>query len=260
MRWAATRRIAVTFTDLSISSGCVGPRCSIAAVMLAGASLGAAGCSGASRLAPPAPSGAAVASAATALTTAPPDHASSPTAPPATAAPASPTTASAPPAPATAVLPDPAFTPGATNPEVTQATIGATICTAGWTATVRPPESYTERIKHLEDQSGGAVTYDGVTYRVHGFELPDPDVGHFELDHLIPLEVGGSPTDPDNLWMEPYELPEGDARVGTGSQTKDKVENVASAAVCAGRLTLADAQQQMAANWYVLGKRLDAFG
>src|ERR1700751_1081179 len=46
------------------------------------------------------------------------------------------------------VLPDPPCTPGATNPTVTQATIHQTICTSGWTATVRPPESYTEQLKY----------------------------------------------------------------------------------------------------------------
>jgi hypothetical protein len=36
-------------------------------------------------------------------------------------------------------LPDPACTPGALNPDVTQASIGSTICVSGWTATIRPP-------------------------------------------------------------------------------------------------------------------------
>src|SRR5215510_5854842 len=31
------------------------------------------------------------------------------------------------------------------NPAVTQATIGTTICVRGWTATIRPPPSYTDR-------------------------------------------------------------------------------------------------------------------
>ncbi|MGW4529241.1 hypothetical protein [Amycolatopsis sp. NPDC004378] len=35
-------------------------------------------------------------------------------------------------------LPDPACTPGALNPDVTQASIGSTICVSGWTATIRP--------------------------------------------------------------------------------------------------------------------------
>jgi len=142
------------------------------------------------------------------------------------------------------------------NPDVTQASIDSTICSPGWTATVRPPETYTDRIKHLEDQQGGLVSIGGTTYRVHGFDESDPDVGHFELDHLIPLEIGGSPADPANLWLEPYEPPEGAAAVGTGSQTKDKVENAARVAVCAGRVSLASAQQQMVADWYTFGERL----
>src|SRR4051794_32216428 len=44
-------------------------------------------------------------------------------------------------------LPDPACTPGATNPDVTQGTIDATICVSGWTSTVRPPTSYTNPLK-----------------------------------------------------------------------------------------------------------------
>jgi hypothetical protein len=155
-----------------------------------------------------------------------------------------------------AVLPDPAFTPGATNPAVTQATISTTICTSGWTATVRPPETYTEHIKHLEVAAGGTATYQGVTYPVHGFDLADPNIAHYELDHLVALEVGGAPADPANLWMEPYEAPKGTAPPGTGSQTKDEVENAARAAVCAGRITLADAQHQIAADWAALGRRL----
>jgi len=40
---------------------------------------------------------------------------------------------------------DPVRTPGVLNPEVRQETIGDTICTRGWTRTVRPPTSYTKR-------------------------------------------------------------------------------------------------------------------
>jgi hypothetical protein len=68
---------------------------------------------------------------------------------------------------------------------VSQATIDRTICVSGWTATVRPPESYTEQIKRLEAGSGGVVAYEGVTYSVHGFNLADPTISHYELDHLL---------------------------------------------------------------------------
>lgn len=159
-----------------------------------------------------------------------------------------------------AVLPDPAYTPGSTNPAVSQATIRQTICVSGWTVTVRPPESYTERIKRLEAGAGGAVTYMTITYPVHGFQLADRNISHYELDHLIPLELGGSPTDPRNLWMEPYESPKGSALSGAGSQTKDKVENAAKAAVCSGHIPLLDAQSGIRADWFALGQELGAFG
>ena len=41
----------------------------------------------------------------------------------------------------------PALTPGALNPDVTPATIRQTICSRGWTATIRPPSSYTSELK-----------------------------------------------------------------------------------------------------------------
>ncbi len=154
------------------------------------------------------------------------------------------------------MLPDAIYTPGEVNPAVTPQDIAQTICASGWTATVRPPESYTENMKRFEAGSGGTVAYAGVTYQVHGFHLADPTLGHYELDHLIPLELGGAQADPRNLWMEPYEAPEGAAASGTGSQTKDKVENASREAVCGGRLGLADAQHEMASNWYALGQQL----
>lgn len=143
---------------------------------------------------------------------------------------------------------------------MTPATIGSTICTSGWTSEVRPPESYTEQVKRLEAGAGGSVSYRGVTYQVHGFELADPQLGHYELDHLIPLELGGAPADPRNLWMEPYEPPTGNAAPGTGSPTKDVVESAAREAVCAGRVPLATAQHQIATNWYAFGQQLGAVG
>jgi hypothetical protein len=130
------------------------------------------------------------------------------------------------------VLPDPACTPGATNPVVTQGTIGRTICTAGWTSTVRPPESYTEPLKFRQmaayGQSGSA--------------------GNYEEDHLVPLELGGSPASPQNLWPEP----------GASPNPKDSVENAANHAVCDGRMALAAAQRAMAADWIAFGRQLGA--
>lgn len=44
-------------------------------------------------------------------------------------------------------LPDPHCTPGAVNPAVTQASVSSTICRSGYTATIRPPASVTDRLK-----------------------------------------------------------------------------------------------------------------
>ncbi|WP_163507289.1 hypothetical protein [Fodinicola acaciae] len=124
-------------------------------------------------------------------------------------------------------LPDPACTPGATNPDVTQSTIGSTICVSGWTSTIRPPTSYTNPLKQQ-----GIVDY--------GYS--DSKMSDYEEDHFLPLELGGAPKDPANLWPEPHS---GDQN----SYSKDSVENAVKKAVCAGKASLADAQHAMLTNW-----------
>jgi len=169
------------------------------------------------------------------------------------------TAGSSAPAPARAVgLPDPQLTPGVADPRVSQSDIDTTICRWGWSSSVRPPESYTEAVKRMEIGAGGTVSYQGVTYAAHGFELADPAPSHYELDHLVPLELGGSPADPANLWPESLEAPGGPAPAGTGSQTKDRVENAARAAVCSGRMTLAAARSAISSDWEALGRQLGA--
>jgi hypothetical protein len=53
---------------------------------------------------------------------------------------------------------NPAFTPGATNPAVTQATIGATICRPGYTKTVRNVSTH---VKHEAPDRGASVLVGG---------------------------------------------------------------------------------------------------
>jgi hypothetical protein len=120
-------------------------------------------------------------------------------------------------------LPDPACTPGVPDPRVTQANLGTTICQSGYTRTVRPPVDYTERLKRE-----GMVAY--------GFT---DSISDHEEDHLIPLELGGSPDDPRNLWPQP----------GRSPNAKDGVENQLHALVCSGRVTLAKAQAAIADDW-----------
>ena len=126
-------------------------------------------------------------------------------------------------------LPNARLTPGATNPAVRQATIHSTICVPGYSSSVRPSESYTERLKFAQLDGG---------YNLRG----DTRASHYEEDHLIPLEVGGSPTSVKNLWPEPRDIPWGAAK-------KDALENRLHALVCSGAVPLATAQRVFATNW-----------
>jgi hypothetical protein len=125
--------------------------------------------------------------------------------------------------------PDPRCTPGAVDPAVTQATIGATICRSGWTETVRPPESVTER-----EKAGSLLAY-GDRGSLSGYEY----------DHDVPLELGGAVNDPRNLWPEPdYADPP-----GYYLNPKDRLERALNRLVCDGEMTLARAQRAIAADW-----------
>ena len=128
-------------------------------------------------------------------------------------------------------LPDPSCTPGVLNPDVTQDTIDSTICVSGWTSTIRPSTSYTNKLK-----AQGIIDY-GYT---------DTSMADYEEDHFVPLELGGSPTDPGNLWPEPHYDTDGS---GLTSYSKDSVENKLKTAVCDGTVTLADAQNAIMTNW-----------
>jgi hypothetical protein len=121
------------------------------------------------------------------------------------------------------LLPDPIRYPGVTNPAVTQENIHRTICVSGWTKTIRPPTSYTNKLKAVqmkqEDLSGTPREY--------------------EEDHLIPLQLGGHPTDPGNLWPEPW----------PAARKKDVVETRLKRWVCSGKVPLAAAQEAIAMDW-----------
>src|SRR5206468_13008823 len=72
----------------------------------------------------------------------------------------------------------PTHTPGARYSKVTQATIASTICVKGWTATIRPPASYTNALKKAQ---------------LAEWHYTDQNPSHYEEDHLISFEVGGAP-------------------------------------------------------------------
>ncbi|MFJ9608766.1 hypothetical protein ACIRS1_20755 [Kitasatospora sp. NPDC101176] len=128
-------------------------------------------------------------------------------------------------------LPDPACTPGATNPDVTQDTIDDTICVGGYSTSIRPSTSYTNRLK---------------VQQIAQYGYADTSTADYEEDHFIPLSLGGHPTDPRNLWPEPhYATGSGD---GT-SLDKDSVEYKLYRAVCNHQVDLVPAQRAIATDW-----------
>ncbi|KOU08567.1 hypothetical protein ADK86_03710 [Streptomyces sp. NRRL F-5755] len=132
-------------------------------------------------------------------------------------------------------LQDASCTPGALNPDVTQATLKTTVCrTSGYTSKIRPPVSVTSVEKTANARSCG------YTASLH-------DAEYAEYDHLVSLELGGDPNDPRNFWVEP---PSPGHRPGSGpNNPKDAVENKLHEALCAGQVTLAQAQQAIAIDW-----------
>jgi hypothetical protein len=126
-------------------------------------------------------------------------------------------------------LPDPRCTPGAVDPAVTQGNLRSTICHPGYTKTVRPSASQTNKFKFE------------VAYPAYG----EPHSKKTELDHLVSLELGGA-NDAANLWPESPPTP----------NPKDKVENALHAAICDGKVTLKAAQNAIASNWETAERNL----
>jgi hypothetical protein len=114
-------------------------------------------------------------------------------------------------------LPDPKLTPGDAFPNATV----AEICVPGYSHSVRHvPIDLKRRVYreyHRRYQRGVCC----------------------EVDHLVPLALGGS-NDIRNLWPEPWsEAPQ-----------KDDLETALHWAVCDGRMPLAETQKCISQNWY----------
>ena len=128
-------------------------------------------------------------------------------------------------------LPNPSLTPGSLNPAVTQDTIQTTICVPGYSSSIRPPVSYTDALKakELADPAYG--------------DTANQNPADYELDHFIPLSSGGNPTDQRNLWPQPRNTAPYNAGV------KDQLEYKLYQMICAGQITLADAQKAIVTDW-----------
>jgi hypothetical protein len=123
-------------------------------------------------------------------------------------------------------LQDPACTPGDIFPTVTK----EQVCTSGYASSVRNvPTSVKNK----------AYTEYGILKR-----LP----GQYEVDHLVNLSIGGSNA-LANLWPEAI-------NPKPGSREKDRVESYLHDQVCVGKISLQEAQIEIATNWLSVYNRM----
>jgi hypothetical protein len=119
------------------------------------------------------------------------------------------------------ILPDPSLTPGA----VRTTNIGE-ICNEGSTSSLR----------HWSRDRDDFIMRE---YGLPGGAHPD-----YEVDHLIPLELGGADANA-NLWPEPRRSIE----PVWNAERKDRLENRLHEMICSGELDPPIAQRMIAEDW-----------
>jgi hypothetical protein len=115
----------------------------------------------------------------------------------------------------------------ALNPDVDEGTIDVTICVSGYTRSVRPATSYTNGVKKKLLREAG---------------IDAARISDYELDHIVPLALGGHPRKLSNLMLQAWE---GER----GAKAKDVLEVRLKSLVCQGKLDLTDAQVCIAQDW-----------
>lgn len=86
-------------------------------------------------------------------------------------------------------------------------------------------------------------------YAEYGYTSPQP-AGKFEVDHFIPLALGGDNA-VANLWPQP-------AKPVPGFHEKDRVELYLHNKVCSGEMTLAKARELITGNWVTVWDQINA--
>ena len=126
-------------------------------------------------------------------------------------------------------MPDSTLTPGAVG--TTDATV---VCRPGYATSIRPEGTLW---RHLKGEA-----YDRYGLPRGHRSIVDQNGARqaaYEVDHLVPLELGGDPTDIRNIWPQPI----------VAAKQKDEVENELHDLVCSGRLPLRQAQTAIARDW-----------
>lgn len=118
------------------------------------------------------------------------------------------------------VVPDPTITPGA----IRTTDVGE-ICSTG-----------TRQLRHWDRQRDDRIMAE--------YGLPPGPHPDFEIDHLIPLGIGGADND-RNLWPEPRRPIE----PTWNAERKDELEWRMHEMICNGQLDVAEAQRAIADDW-----------
>src|SRR3984893_6677753 len=116
------------------------------------------------------------------------------------------------------IRPDPKLTPGATF-DVTLQDISE--------------PGYSKKVRNVTAELKREV------YAEYGIAEHQP--GEYEVDHLIPLSIGGS-NSIKNMWPESY-------RTVWNARVKDRLEDRLHALVISGKLDLETAQREIATDW-----------
>lgn len=124
-----------------------------------------------------------------------------------------------------ALLPPPE-TPGAIDSAVTQDNIEETICRPGYARAACPDYAITGPLKR----------------RMMNAQHPREPMADYELDHLIPISIGGAPLDMHDLWLQPRQ---GIANAGD----KNVLAYVLWRLVCTHQIPLATAQRDISHDW-----------
>ena len=141
--------------------------------------------------------------------------------------------------PASWILPDPSLTPGALQPGVTLAQLCPHVSKA---------------LEAMRPTAGDKT----VVYRIYGNPRRKP--GQFEIDHLIPIELGGLAGAPAarvtvNLWPELNDKPDPamiakyHLSASYVHNSKDLLEDRLHQLVCHGQVSLPAAQHAIATDW-----------
>lgn len=129
-------------------------------------------------------------------------------------------------------VPDPQCTPGGVNPSITADVL-------------RDPQWRTGCIRNCQESEAAKH----ITYQWYGVKKPRVNSGEnqvCELDHLVPLELGGA-DGLGNIWPECG--PDATILKDRYFKVKDRVENYLADEVRAGRMPLETAQRGIAEDW-----------